>query len=581
MRSLRVPPLVSWRPLLAAPVLAADPGAPATPVKPVTDTYHGVDVVDPYRWLEDADDPAVQAWSDAQNVRTRAYLDGLGERKPIKAELTRLISATSPAYYGMRRARIEVLRGHGEQAAKAAADADGDGALSADPDTAKIVIDPNALNPKGTTAIDWFVPSPDGRLVAVSLSDGGSENGTLHIFTVATGKELADPIPNVQYPTAGGSKAWKGDSTGFWYTRYPTVGPEQDRHFYQQVYFHALGTQPDKDRLSLGKDFPNPKVAEVALDNHFDPNGLLAIVENGDGGQYVLYAMTPDGKWTRVARYEDHVIAAAFGPDHALYLVSRRDAPHSKILKLPPGDLDIAHAKLIVPESDGTIQPVAEGGELPFAIAGDRLYVRELIGGPSRVDIFTLDGKKVGTLPLPDVAAVDEVESAGGSSVLFSVATYLRPPYFARYRRQAPGKVTETKLVETSPIKFDDAEIVRDFTASKDGTKIPINIIRRKGTQAGRQEPDFALRLWRLRRLARRRVSSGPTGACGWTAAASMPSPISAAAASMARNGTARVRSPTSRTCSTISSPRPSIWSRWAIRRPNIWRSSAPATAGC
>ena len=150
--------------------------------------------------------------------------------------------------------------------------------LSADPAKARILLDPNMLNPNGGTAIDWFVPSPDGSLVAVSLSEGGSENGTLHVYDVATRKEIGDPIPNVQYPTAGGSMAWQADSKGFWYTRYPTVGPEQDRHFYQQVYFHVLGTQPDKDKLSLGRDFPNPKVAEVALDNHFDPNGLLAIV---------------------------------------------------------------------------------------------------------------------------------------------------------------------------------------------------------------------------------------------------------------------------------------------------------------
>ena len=110
---------------------------------------------------------------------------------------------------------------------------------AADPTLARVIVDPNAMNPQGTTAIDWFVPSPDGKRVAVSLSDNGSEVGTLHVFDVNTRQEVEQPIARVQYPSGGGSLAWRADSTGFWYTRYPGPDrPADEQRFFQQVYYH-------------------------------------------------------------------------------------------------------------------------------------------------------------------------------------------------------------------------------------------------------------------------------------------------------------------------------------------------------
>src|SRR5208282_2050581 len=134
----------------------------------------------------------------------------------------------------------------------------------------RVVVDPNQLDSKGTTAIDFYVPSTDGKLVAVSLSKGGSESGDVHVFEVATGKPLAGVIPRVNGGTAGGSVAWNADSSGFYYTRYPrgTERAAPDMGFYQQVYFHRLGTNTDQDTYALGKDFP--RIAEVALDSSDD-----------------------------------------------------------------------------------------------------------------------------------------------------------------------------------------------------------------------------------------------------------------------------------------------------------------------
>ena len=122
---------------------------------------------------------------------------------------------------------------------------------------------------------------------------------------------------------------------GFWYTRYP--GPERpaaEQHFFQQIYFHRLGDDPAKDVYVLGKDFP--KVAEVKLDTRYDPKRVIASVANGDGGQFAHYVIDDRGTARQITRFDDQVVAAAAGADGALYLVSRKDAPRGKLLKLGP-----------------------------------------------------------------------------------------------------------------------------------------------------------------------------------------------------------------------------------------------------
>src|SRR5437879_13289954 len=157
---------------------------PQTPKEPVTDEYQGVKVEDNYQWLEQDNDPAVKAWSDAQNRRTRDYLDKLPDRAAIEKQLTEWYAKISPSYSSLV-SRPGILFAMKFQPPKqqpmlvTLASAD-------DLKSERVVLDPNVLDAKGTTAIDWFVPSLDGKYVAVSLSKGGSEDGTLHIYVTAT-----------------------------------------------------------------------------------------------------------------------------------------------------------------------------------------------------------------------------------------------------------------------------------------------------------------------------------------------------------------------------------------------------------
>ena len=459
--------------MLLVAVQARDSGAPATRVAVARDVYHGVTVEDPYRWLEDGANQEVRTWVAAQTARTRSYLDALPYRLALGTRLLALMSKSSPSYGDLQSAGGRLFARYSDPSKQQTMLA----VMAPDGTSSRVFLDPNALDPSGATAIDWYVPSPDGSRVAVSLSRGGSEDGDLHVFEVATGKRIGEPVPHVQYPTAGGHVAWSEDGTSVWYTHFPgTERPEADRHFYQSVWRHRVGSAPSTDRQVFG-DGVLPRVAEIKLAYSAVAHRLLVSVANGDGGEFAHYVVDGAGAVRQVTRFEDGVESARFGPDGALYLVSERGAGRRRILKLAAGDFTLTNARVLIEET-GDVVPSEFSADDPLAFAGNTLAVRYLAGGPTRLRFFDLDGRPRGEAALPPVSAVDEVEAVG-NDFIYSVESYLTPKVFRR--RTPDGRDSDTPLRVTSPVAFDDMEVTRVTVTSRDGTAVPLNVIRRKG----------------------------------------------------------------------------------------------------
>jgi len=443
---------------------------PGTPTKSVFETYHGMQVEDPYRWLADFNDPAVRKWNEDQNAYSRSYFDHLDILPPVQKQVRDILEQEATAYYSVVwRGRLFAMKMQPPKNQPMIVE------FLGGPDTTgeRVIVDPNVLNPSGTTTIDWYVPSHDGRIVAVSLSEKGSEDGTLHLFDGETGKPLEDTVPRVQYATAGGSVEWNAANSGFFYTRYPQ-GNERagaDINFYQQIYFHKLGTPASQDVYVLGKEFP--RIAEIALSSSSDGRYILASVANGDGGEFAHYLLSPSGTWKQITQFSDKIVAVRFGMDNRLYLLSRATSPMGTILTVPVENPSLVKASTVVPAGIGSIKE--------FVVTEHAMYVVDIVGGPSRLRLFDVKGKPLAAPNLDSVARIGALCIIGGDRVLFGLQSYLKP--ITRYEHDPSwAEARRTNLSSVRTIDFSDCEVVREVATSKDGTKVPMSIIQRKGT---------------------------------------------------------------------------------------------------
>jgi prolyl oligopeptidase len=452
-------------------------------VEAVTDSYHGTTVADPYRWLEDWDDQEVKDWSEGQNAHARGVLTALPERPAVHERVTEILKSAQSVTYGSLR-----LSGEDslfcmkqdptkQQAILVVMGADGD------PAKEKPFVDPNQIDPEGGTSIDWYVPSHDGSMLAVSLSSGGSESGDVHVYRVPSGEEIDVVIERVNGGTAGGDLAWFPDDSGFYYTRYPRPGErsEEDVHFYQQVWQHTLGTSADKDSYVIGRDFP--RIAEIRL--IMDPDGgrLLVWVQDGDSNRFELHLRQADGRWSQFSEFGDGAIQATFGPNDALYVISRSDAPRGRIVRLDAAAPDLARAVEIVPEGDGALSHSFYYNTFSpsMLVVGDRLYAIYQAGGPNELRVFSLDGERLDFPEQMDVSTAYGLSRAGGSDVYFGNLSYVAMPQWSRFSAK-DGATTRLGISAQSPVDYSDVEVVREFATSKDGTKVPVNILMPKGT---------------------------------------------------------------------------------------------------
>lgn len=449
-------------------------GPPETKRVPVVDVYHGVEVGDDYRWLEAWDDPQVREWSAAQNVYARTYLDALPRRDEIRKRVAEILGAESPSFFEMtwRGEKLFAIQRQPPLDQPFLVTLPGpDG-----PADARTIVDPNQLDPAGTTSIDWYRPAPDGEIVAVSLSRGGSESGDLHLIEVASGRRIDEVIPRVNGGTAGGDATWTLDGRGIFYTRYPREGerPAQDLDFHQQVWYHALGTASGDDRYELGEDFP--KVAEIRLQTDPSSGRVLATMQDGDSGRFEHFLRTTDGTWLQLTRFEDRIVQAAFAPNGSIIMISRLDAPRGKVLRMSPGRLSLQAARTVVEQGKDTI--ISEFyGPPPMAVTPTRIYLTYQLGGPSTIRSFDHDGRAQSGPDVPPVSSVLEMAPVAGDAILFRNASYVEPAAWYRFEPET-GATRKTALVQESPVDFSDVEVLRETVVSKDGTAVPLTVLK-------------------------------------------------------------------------------------------------------
>lgn len=449
---------------------------PDTPKEPVVDRYHGVLVTDEYRWLEDSADPKVRGWVGAQNSYARSVLDVLPGRELIRERVQAVFAAEHPRYQWVEtvpgRWFAKVHRPPAQQPVIIAL------APGADPESGAVVVDPNRIDATGQTALDWFVPSPDGALLAVSLSRAGTELGDVSVYRVADGSKLDDTVPRVNGGTAGGDLAWAPDGSGFYYTRYPRAGERAaaDLAFYQQVYFHTLGTPESNDRYEIGKDLP--RIAENQLE--VDRAGrVLLTVQNGDGGEFAHYLRDEKGQWRQISRFGDQLIQATFVPNtRDLLAITRTRSLAGEVIRIDAATLDTRAARTIVPASE---HPLVTDfwGDRTLLVTDSDLYLTYQLGGPTLLRRFDHAGvAKPLELPL-SVASFVGLARDGTDKVLVQAESFLEPP--AWYRLHEDGKsFTKTPLADRAPFDPTPYQALREFAVSKDGTRVPINILARK-----------------------------------------------------------------------------------------------------
>ncbi len=450
--------------LTAAMVLPRGVDAPQVPV---TTTYHGTEVTDPYQWLEDPEAERTVAWTRAQQELAAGYFGAVAGRDALRARVERLLRGARTAYRSLASGGstyFALKEQTPRQRAFLVALADLE-----DLATERAVVDPNTLDPSGETTIDWFVPSPDGRQVAVSLSEHGTEDGTLHVFDVPSGRLVDEPIAHVNL--MGGSMAWRHDGSGFWYTR--CADPAG---FGQQVWFREIGGAAD--RLDLGEGFADERIAESFLSASPDGRWVVDRVQKGDGGEWQVFARSqePDGAWWQVADIADKSVEAVLGTD-AMYLLSRRDAPHGRVLRLPlAAGATVADADEIVPAG----APVVED----LAVTRGTVWLVDIDGGPQQVRAFDLEGRPLAPVAIPPVSSVSSYSARlarlGDDQVAWSCESYLVPPtWWVASDGAAPR---ETALGTTSPVDLSGYEVTRELATSKDGAEVPLTMIARPGT---------------------------------------------------------------------------------------------------
>ncbi|RUL75390.1 prolyl oligopeptidase family serine peptidase [Dyella choica] len=463
---LRCLPAVALFASLAA--YAGDPAKPpASPSRSAATTLHGTTVDDPYRWLENPHDPAVQTWIKAQNEYTEAVLAAMPDGKAMSERVRQLaITSTtrsSPLLAGGTLFYLQETPPQPQPQLMAQAWPVG---------KARVLVDLNAGD--GNTAITGYWPSPSGRYLAYGTAEGGSELTTLHLLDVSNGKTLSDALPYAGGGTTPQDVAWDADEHGLVYVRFPLppAGAEVQQ-FDAALVHHTLGSAAGTDEAVFGQGYS--KVAEYRLRTSPGARQLAVLANIGDGGSAEVYLRTGTG-WKKVLGYDANVRNAAWAGSRLL-VTSFADAPRGMLLAIDAQ----GEVTTVLPQREGALQEVA-----PIA---DGFLVTRSWGPDWWAEQYDARGNLVRRVPLPqhDITVAGIVAEQGRDHALVTYGGWTLPARWADYEAKSGSLHT---VFEVKPAAdYSKVEAHRLEGVSKDGTRIPVTLLSLRGVAPNGQRP--------------------------------------------------------------------------------------------
>jgi len=437
----------------------------------IVEAIFGEQVQDPYRWLEDGRAPDVGAWVRAQNHRTRQALDQLGVVPALRQRLRALLEVGSISLPAVRKdvagkLRLFYLRREGAQNQPVLLWRES----PEQPD--QTLLDLNTLDPNGTTALDYFEPSPKGDLVAYGISRDGSEDSTLYVRDVASGKDLGDTIERTRYA----SVCWHPDGRGFYYSRYPTRGsvPEGEEQYHRHIFEHRLGNDPKRDPLVFGADRALTDYPSCGL----SPNGrwLVVSVHVGWNQTDVFLADTRVRplKFREITERKPQTYGVVVRND-ALYIHTNEGAPRYALYRTSPSAPARRQWKLVLPEHPSDVLD-------QFDVLGDRLLATYSESTIARLERFDLAGRSLGNLALESLGSIGGISGVHDvPQAFYEFESFLTP---ASIHQLDLGTAHDTRRLSV-PLPIDPLEyrVTQKRARSKDGTAIPYTLVYRHDAQ--------------------------------------------------------------------------------------------------
>jgi prolyl oligopeptidase len=427
---------------------------PTTKTQPVTEDFHGTKITDPYRWLENQNSPETRQWLEGQEKYARSFLDALPGRADLKREFDALLKIDSLSAPVVRNGRYFFSRRLASEDRASLCMREGFSGKD------EVLVDPKTATADAASSIFYQGISRDGSLIAYGIRKGGEDETEVHFVDVASRKPLADVIPRGRF--SGFSIT--PDKSGVYYSVIPAKG--------SRVYYHAMGTPASSDKELFGSGYGPTQLISSGLSE--DGRWLVLIVADGvpaKKNEIFLKDVQHNGPILTVV----NDIEAEFDPDFAgdsLLLTTNWNAPNRKIfrtdLKTPGRD----HWKELVPEGKLAIDTVSA--------AGGRLYISYLDNVVTRVKQYDLAGKDLGDFKLPGIGSASPPSGRWTDSELFfSFTSFVVPP--STYRYSSPTGKEDLWFQPKVPIHTGDMEVKQVWYPSKDGTKIPMFIVARKG----------------------------------------------------------------------------------------------------